>query len=224
MKKLILTLVAAAGMLGAQAQIKEGSITYSVDFQGLPPEAAGMMKGSELKVYFKETKSRSEFTNAFSSNTTISDEKTTTTLVDAMGQKYFYKMNKAEMEKENKSAPEPKITYTEEKKTIAGYECKKAVIETKSEKGETQKVDVWFTDKIQSSSAGKQAGQFKNLKGAPLEFSMNQGQFKMQMTATNVSTAPLPDSRFVANTDGYTEKSYAEMKAMQRGGGSSGTN
>jgi GLPGLI family protein len=219
MKKLFFTLVAVAGMYCAQAQVTEGCITYNVDFQGLPAEYASMFKGSELKVYFKDKKSRTEFTSPMSSNTTVSDETSTTNLVDAMGQKYFYKMSKAEMEKENKGGTDPKITYTEEKKTIAGYECKKAIIEAKNEKGETQKVDVWYTDKIKSSSAGKQAGQFKNLKGAPLEFAINQGQFKMQMTATNVSTAPLPDSRFVANTDGYTEKSYAEMKAMQQGGG-----
>jgi GLPGLI family protein len=222
MKKLIFSLIAVAGLLTTQAQIKEGSITYSVNFEGLPPEYAGMMKGSELKVYFKDKKSRSEFVNAFSSNTTISDENNTTTLVDAMGQKYFYKMSKADMEKESKKNPEPKITYLEDKKTIAGYECKKAVLETKNDKGEAQKMDVWYTDKIQSSSgSGRNQGQFKNLKGAPLEFSMNQGQFKMQMTATNVSTSPVADAKFTANTEGYTEKSYAEMKQMQKQGGGS---
>ena len=221
MKKLILSMLAVAGMLATQAQVKEGSITYSVDFEGLPPEAAGMMKGSEMKVYFKDKKSRTEFTSAFSSNTTFSDENNTTTLVESMGQKYFYKMSKADMEKENKKNPDPKITYTEEKKTVAGYDCKKAIVESKDEKGETHKIDVWFTDKIQggSGAGGRSSGQFKGLKGAPLEFSMNQGQFKMKMTATNVSTNPVPDARFVANTEGYTEKSYAEMKNMQRGGG-----
>ncbi|HXB42326.1 MAG TPA: DUF4412 domain-containing protein [Bacteroidia bacterium] len=219
MKKLFLSIIAVAGMLATQAQVKEGSITYSVNFEGLPPEAAGMMKGSELKVYFKDKKSRTEFTSAFSSNTTISDENTATTLVDAMGQKYFYKMTKAEMEKESKKNPDPKITYTEEKKTIAGYECKKAIIETKNEKGEVQKIDVWYTDKIQGSGNSGKMGGFKGLKGAPLEFSMNQGQFKMQMSATSVSTSPMPDSKFIASTEGYTEKSYGEMMKMQKGGG-----
>lgn len=221
MKKLIFSVLAVAGMLAAQAQVKEGSITYSVEFEGLPAEAQGMMKGSELKVYFKDKKSRSEFTSAFSSNTTISDENNTTTLVDAMGQKYFYKMTKAEMEKEGKKNPDPKITYTEEKKTIAGYDCKKAVVEAKNEKGEAQKIDVWYTEKIQGSSGtgGRASGQFKGLKGAPLEFAMNQGQFRMKMSATNVSTSPMADSKFIANTEGYTEKSYSEMMKMQRGGG-----
>lgn len=221
MKKLIFSVLAVAGLMAAQAQVKEGSITYSVEFEGLPAEAQGMMKGSELKVYFKDKKSRSEFTSAFSSNTTISDDAGTTTLVDAMGQKYFYKMTKAEMEKENKKNPDPKITYVNETKTIAGYDCKKAVVEAKNEKGETQKIDVWYTEKIISGNGGggRSSGQFKNLKGAPLEFAMNQGQFKMKMSATNVSTSPMADSKFVANTEGYTEKSYSEMMKMQRGGG-----
>ena len=219
MKKLFLSMIAVAGMLAAQAQVKEGSITYAVNFEGLPPEQAVMMKGTELKVYFKDKKSRSEFTNAFINTITITDENTQTTLMDQMGQKIFYKMNKADMEKESKKNPEPKITYTEEKKTIAGYECKKAIVETKNEKGEVQKVDVWYTDKIQSSGNGGKMAGFKGLKGAPLEFSMNQGQFKMQMSATNVSTSPMADAKFIASTEGYTEKSYSEIKAMQRGGG-----
>jgi GLPGLI family protein len=206
-------------MLSAQAQIKEGSITYSVEFEGLPAEYASMMKGSELKVYFKDKKSRAEMITPMTSNTTISDENTTTTLVDAMGQKFFYKMTKADMEKESKKNPDPKITYTEEKKTIAGYDCKKAIVESKNEKGETQKVDVWYTDKIQGSSStgGRSGAQFKGLKGAPLEFAIKTPQATMKVAATNVSTSPMSDSKFVANTEGYTEKSLAEMKAMQGG-------
>lgn len=212
-------MIAVAGMLATQAQVKEGSITYSVEFEGLPPEYAGMMKGSEMKMYFKDKKSRSEFVTPMSSSTTFNDEKGSITLSDAMGQKSFYKMSKADMEKESKKNPDPKITYTEEKKTIAGYECKKAIIEAKNEKGEAQKIDVWYTDKIQPSSGtgGRGASQFKNLKGAPMAFAINQGQVKVNMNATNVSTSPIPDSKFVANTDGYTEKSLSDM--MKQGGG-----
>ena len=83
-----------ATMLAAQAQIKEGSVTYSVNFEGMPPEQAGMMKGTEMKMYFKDKKSRSEFSNAFFNTITISDENTSTTLMEQMGQKQFYKLKK----------------------------------------------------------------------------------------------------------------------------------
>ena len=78
-----------------QAQtITEGSITYSVNFEGMPPEQAGMMKGSEMKIYFKEKKSRTEFTTAFFNYITVADENSSITLSEAMGQKSFYKMKK----------------------------------------------------------------------------------------------------------------------------------
>jgi GLPGLI family protein len=220
MKKLFLSVFTLATMLAAQAQTKEGSVTYSVNFEGMPPEQAGMMKGTEMKMFFKNGKSRSEFSNAFFNSTTISDENSSITLMEQMGQKQFYKLSKADMEKESKKTPEPKISYTEEKKTIAGYECKKAIVETKSEKGETNKIDVWYTDKLQGPSGhggGMGANQFKGLKGAPLEFSMQQGPMKMQMIATNVSTAPIPDAKFAASTDGYTEVKLEDLK-KQRGG------
>jgi len=137
-----------------------------------------------------------------------------------MGQKQFYKLNKEELEKESKKSPEPKITYTEEKKTIAGYECKKAIVEMKNDKGEVNKVDVWYTDKLQGPSGhagGRMGGQFKGLKGAPLEFSMQFGPMKTQMIASNVSTSAVPDSKFTVSTEGYTEIKLEDLK-KQRGG------
>jgi GLPGLI family protein len=125
-------------------------------------------------------------------------------------------MSKADMEKENKKNPDPKITYTEEKKTIAGYECKKAVVEMKDQKGEAQKANVWYTDKLPYNGGGRM-NQFKGLKGAPLEFESNQGPMKMRMTATKVTTTPVADSQFTLSTDGYTEMKAEDLQKMRGG-------
>ncbi len=104
------------------------------------------------------------------------------------------------------------------KKKIAGYECKKAIVETKNQKGETNKTDVWYCEKLQGvSNTSSGMGTFKGLKGASLEFSAQQGPMKIQMTATNVSTAPVADSKFVISTEGYTEIKAEDLK-KQRGG------
>jgi GLPGLI family protein len=216
MKKIFLTVVAIAGMFAAQAQIKEGSVTYSVSVEGLPPEQASMMKGMELNMMFKDKKSRVEFSSAMMTSTTVSDDNGSLTLMDGMGQKSFIKMSKADMEKENKKNPDPKITYTEEKKTIAGYECKKAVVEMKDQKGEAQKANVWYTDKLPYNGGGRM-NQFKGLKGAPLEFESNQGPMKMRMTATKVTTTPVADSQFTLSTDGYTEMKAEDLQKMRGG-------
>ena len=224
MKKLFFSVIAVAIGLGMQAQFKEGFITYSMNIEGLPPEAQSMMKGAEMKVYFKDKKARIEMTNAFVTSTTVADENSSTTTMEQMGQKSYFKMTKAEMEKqkEKSKSPEPKITYTNEKKTICGYECEKAVIESKDEKGQDQKMIAWVTDKLPNHHhMGNQRGgnHFKNLKGAALEYSMNQGPMKISFLATTVSNAPVPDSKFVLSTDGYTEIKYDDMKKMQGMGG-----
>ena len=217
MKKLFLTVVAIAGMFAAEAQITEGSITYTVAVDGVPPEQASMMKGMELNMMFKNKKSRAEFSMSMMTSTTVTDDNGSLMLMEMMGQKTFTKMTKADIEKESKKTPDPKITYTEEKKTIAGYECKKAIIEIKDQKGETQKLNVWYTEKLPYNGGGRM-NQFKGLKGAPLEFESNQGPYKMKMTATKVSTAPVADSEFVLSTEGYTEMKMDDLKKMQGGG------
>ena len=40
---------------------------------------------------------------------------------------------------------------------------------------------------------------------------------KMKMTATKVSTSPIPDSEFKVSTDGYTEMKMDDMKKMRGG-------
>jgi GLPGLI family protein len=217
MKKILLSVVAIAGMFAAQAQIKEGTVSYSVTVDGLPPEQASMMKGMELTMSFKDKKSRVEFSSAMMSTTTVSDDDGSLTLMDGMGQKNYIKMTKADIEKETKKSPEPKITYTEEKKTIAGYECKKAIVEVKDQKGETQKLNAWYTEKLPNNGAGRMGGQFKGLKGAPLEFETNQGPMKMKMTATKVTLSPIADSQFKISTEGYTEVNPADMQKMRGG-------
>ncbi len=216
MKKIFLTVVAIASMFAAEAQINEGAITYAVTMEGLPPEQASMMKGMELSMMFKNKKSRAEFSSAMMTTTSVNDDNGSLTLMDGMGQKSFIKMSKADLEKDSKKNPDPKITYTEEKKTIATYECKKAIVEVKDQKGETQKVNVWFTEKIPYTSGGKM-NQFKGLKGAPLEFEAAQGPYKMKFSATKVSLSPVADSEFILSTEGYTEMKSDDLKKMQGG-------
>src|ERR1700758_2813588 len=115
MKKIFLTVVAVAGMLAAQAQIKEGSVPYSVAVEVLPPEQASMMKGMELNMFFKDKKSRVEFSSTMMNTITVSDDDGSLTLMDGMVGKNYIKMSKADIEKESKKNPEPKITYVDEK-------------------------------------------------------------------------------------------------------------
>ncbi|MCD6065554.1 MAG: hypothetical protein K0S33_380 [Bacteroidetes bacterium] len=220
MKKIILSAALAFIAIGAFAQATEGTITYEMSADGLPPEQAAMVSGSELKMYFKGEKSRTEFNNAFVSTTTVKDDKKIVTLMDIMGQKKYMEVTADEAKKMEGKSPEPKIEYKDETKKIAGYDCKKAIITRKNEKGESSTSTVWYTEKIPYKGQGKSKGSagFGALKGAPLEFEMEMGPMKAKLVATEVSMGAVSDSKFVANTEGYVKMSKEEMEKQMGGG------
>lgn len=225
MKKLFSTLaVVALTALSLNAQIKEGYILYDMKIEGLPPEQAAMMGDMETKVTFKNGKALTEVTSMMFSQQMVVDETGMTMLMEQMGNKIAMKQTKEEMEKAEakvKDKPaDPKIEYTNETKTIAGYECKKAIITTVGKDKKEEKMEMWYSDKFENpNKEGKGRGQnvMKGLKGMPFEYAGGQGGMKFKMTAKEVSTDPVADSKFVLSTEGYKVMTADELKAMQGG-------
>jgi hypothetical protein len=226
MNKLFSTLaVVALSALSLNAQIKEGIITYAMTMEGLPPEQAAMIGDMELKSTFKNTKVLTEMSSMMFTNQTLVDDKGMVMLMEQMGNKIAVKQTKEEMEKEEAKQKEkpadPKIEYTTETKTIAGYECKKAIVTTISGKDKKEeKMEIWYSDKFENlNKEGKGRGQsfMKGLKGVPFEYSGAQGPMKFKMVAKEVSIEPVADSKFELSTEGYKMMTMDELKAMQGG-------
>ncbi|MES2763697.1 MAG: hypothetical protein V4677_15890 [Bacteroidota bacterium] len=223
MKKLFSTLaVAALTALSLNAQIKEGTITYNMTLQGLSPEEAAMMGDMESVMSFKTGKSLTEASSIMGSSTFLFDETGMLMLQDQMGNKTGMKQTKEEMEKEaaKEKTADPKIEYTDETKTIAGYECKKAIVTVVTKDKKEEKMDVWYSDKFENTNKeGKGQGQDfrKGLKGMPFEYGMSLGTLKIKFVAKSVSTDPVPDSKFVLSTEGYKMMTMDEMKSMRGG-------
>lgn len=225
MKKLFSTLaVVALSVVSLNAQIKEGSITYDMKMEGLPPEQAAMMGDMELKSTFKNGKSLTEMSSMMFTNQTLIDDKGMTMLMEQMGNKIAIKQTKEEMAKEEakvKDKPtDPKIEYINETKTIAGYECKKAIITMVGKDKKEEKMEVWYSDKFENTNKeGKGRGQgfMKGLKGVPFEYAGGQGGMKFKMLAKQVSVEPVADSKFELSTEGYKIMTMDELKATQGG-------
>lgn len=232
MKKIItsIALVLSCAFVSAQDSY---TVKMNMKIEGLPPEMAGF-GDQETVSYIKGEKSKTEISGMMGSQIILFDGKTHYFLNDAMGNKNGYTATKEEMEAANKSEKaeaKPKIEYTSDKKTIAGYECTKAIVTAEGKDKKEGKITVWVTDKIKSDMAqGKKGGNngmmnLGDLKGYPLEMEMNQSQQGMEMkiiiTATDVSTKTLDDSVFAVSTDGYNLTSYKafmdKMKSMKAG-------
>lgn len=215
MKKLI-TAVAIFMCAFTYAQ-QEGSITYLMAMEGVPPEQAAMMGDMETKIFYKDKKSLTEMSSMMMSYKTLNDENGSLILMDQMGNKFFTRVSKAEMDKnaEVNKDKEPKIEYLNETKSIAGFECKKAIVTSTGKEGEV-KMDVWYSEKVpyvSQGGGGRRGGEmFKGLKGMPMEFTIKQGPMNIKMTAKEVSFDKVPDSKFVLTTEGYTEKKMDELK------------
>ena len=199
----------------------EGIINFSLSFEGLSPEIESMMAGSEMKVYIKKEKSKTDMNMAVSHTTVITDSKTkqAITLMDMMGQKIMMKFNTDSLQKEQNQAP-PVIRYIDETKEIAGYKCGKAEITINSvtdESGQPQPFTsfVYYTEEIPVNEYDL---KMKGLKGYPMEYEMNQNGMKIKMTAKSVSKESIPNSAFDV-PPGYKEMTKEELMKSMMGGG-----
>jgi hypothetical protein len=225
MKKLFTTLaIVALSALSLNAQIKEGTITYNMTMEGMPPEQAAMMGDMEVKFSFKENKSLIETSTMMMSQQTVIDDKGLTLLVEVMGNKIAVKQTKDEMAKEEAKlkdkTPDPKIEYVNETKTIAGYECKKAIVTMvvgKDKKEEKQ--EIWYSDKFNYlDKDGKPKGEIKGLKGIPFEYTSYRAGFKSKLIAKEITTESVNDDKFNLSTEGYKIMTMDELMTMGRGG------
>lgn len=220
MKKLTLNLITFfLGTLALNAQITEGSILYTMQVEGMPAEQAAMFGDMDLRNTFKNGKVLTEMNSMMGSTQILVDDKNVLMLIDQMGNKMAINQTKEDAEKENakNKQPDPKIEYTNETKTIAGYECKKAIITLVDKNKKEEKIDMWYSEKFANPNIdGKGKGQqiMKGLKGLPFEYAGSFGPMKTKITAKEVSEAPVADEKFKLSSDGYKVMTPQELKAI----------
>jgi len=184
----------------------EGIVTYSISVDN--PQAASMMQGSSIKVYMKGDKSKTYSDMGVSKTTVFTDKATPDDpiiLLEIMGNKYQLKNDKTK-----KDDSKPVIKYTDDAKTIAGYNCHKAEVTTTGQDGQSYTTDVYYTEDLPSYSGSR--GQFKGLKGFPMEYSMKQQGMTISMSATTVTKQSVSDDTFTVPS-GYKLMTSEEMQA-----------
>lgn len=211
---ILLTIAAGAD---AQQKLSEGKVTFEIAYgdTDLPDETMAMMP-TEMDMYFKNDKSRVEMSMGMGMNQTmIFDNKarTMTMLMDMMGNKIAVKNTEEDIkkQKEKNGKKDNKIEFTNETKQIAGYTCKKAKVTN-----DEGSFDLYYTDDIVIKD-GDWNSDFKDIKGFPMQYQMNQGKMQMTMTAKKVTAQAVEDKMFTVPAD-YKEKTPEELQKMFGGG------
>ena len=223
MKKLVLLFaVTILSSVMSFAQMEEGHISFDIDVsseeEGMEM-AVMMFSGSTLDLYFADNKARTDMDmGSMMSMSTIMDNGTGEILMlmaGMIGEKAV-KTTSEELNAEEEETPEYKVELTKEKKTIAGYKCKKAIVTDE----EGDELIYWYTEDIKTSTPDAKSA-LAQLPGQALEYSIDKNGLMMSFTATKVATslsdADKKEKFSMEVPEGYEEMTFEEFTSM--GGG-----
>lgn len=206
--------------LTANAQGFKGIITYSMSYSGNVDAAtiAQQPKVMTVSIMGNLAKMNLLLGPVTLDVITNGDKKETTTMIDMMGEKKYFKSTTTEIEEESTKNGAPVIRYLEETKVIAGYTCKKAEYVTKDEDDKETVTTVYYSEEL-GSELTNFGSTFHGLKGFPMEYVITQGEIITTFAVTEVKKGKVKDTDFGIPSDyvELTAEEKAQMKAAFSG-------
>lgn len=179
-----------------------GKVTYSISYEGSQVDEAteGMMPKT-MATYIGQGFTKNVLFTGMGKQTVIYnlETKVKTAMIDMMGQKFAIESSEGDIEEELKNLPDADIETTDETKEIAGYQCKKLIINYKDAEGKpTSEGIAWFTEELEvSSEINFDLKYFQNIKGVLMEYEMDMGNSTMmKFTATEVEKKKISSKEF----------------------------
>lgn len=194
-----------------QKRLTEATISYDIviNTNNSTPQAADLLDGAVSIIYLKGNSSRSEMISSLGTQSTIVDGKTgnVTVLKDYGEQKYMIKLTPAEWELSNKKYEGSTFTYENEFKTIAGYNCQKAI----GKLGDGSTFTVYFTKDLIPVNKDFQYLN-KDLPGLAMQYEATLGKQKVTYTVSTINFNLVPAAKFDLPKSGYRVMTYEETK------------
>lgn len=208
---LVFTAILAGSALFAQRKLTEATISYDIviNTSNKNPQAADLLDGATSVIYLKGNSSRSEMISSLGTQATIIDGKSgeVTILKDYGEQKYMIKMTPDNWKQSNKKYEGISFTYFNEFKTIAGYNCQKAV----GKLSDSTSFTVYFTRDLLPVNRDFQYLN-RNLPGLAIQYEASLGKMQVTYTVSSVNFNPVPQTKFDLPRSGYRVMTYEESK------------
>ena len=193
----------------AQKKLTEATITYDIEISGnnANPQAADMLDGAVNMVYLKGNSSRTEMISTLGSQSTIIDGKTgkVTILKEYGDKKYMINLTPENWKTSNERYEGIQFTYENEYKTIAGYNCQKAVGVMK----DGTRFIVYFTRDLLPVNKDFQYFN-RDLPGLAMQYEATVGNRKVVYTVSNINFNLVPASKFDLPKSGFRVMTYEE--------------
>lgn len=205
----IIAMVPSALM--GQRKLTEATISYDIviNTSNAAPQAADLLDGATSVIYLKGSSSRSEMISSLGTQATIVDGKTgdVTLLKDYGEQKYMIKMTPDNWKESNKKYEGVLFTYINEFKTIAGYNCQKAI----GKLTDSSTFTVYFTKDLVPVNKDFQYLN-KNLPGLAMQYEATLGKLMVIYTVSTINFNPVPAAKLDLPKSGYRVMTYEESR------------
>jgi GLPGLI family protein len=197
--------------LSAQKKLTEATISYDIviNTNNSKLQAADLLDGATSVIYLKGNSSRSEMISSLGTQATVIDGKTgnVTILKDYGEQKYMIKMTPDNWKESNKKYNDITFTYINEYKTIAGYNCQKAI----GKLADSTAFTVYFTKDLVPVNKDFEYVN-RNLPGLAMQYEAVQGKRLVTYTVSSINFNPVLQSKFDLPKSGYRLMTYEESK------------
>ncbi|MCB0775683.1 MAG: hypothetical protein KDB99_05080 [Chitinophagaceae bacterium] len=198
-----------ATQLTAQKRLTEATITYNIliNTKGDSLQAADLLDGATSVIYLKGASSRSEMVSSLGTQATLIDGRSgnVTILKDYGEQRFMIKMTQDNWKESNKKYEGVVFTYGEEFKTIAGYNCQKAI----GTLPDSTTFVVYFTRELLPVNKEFQYLN-KNLPGLAMQYEAGLGNLMVTYTVSTINFNPVPQSKLELPKSGYRVMTYEE--------------
>lgn len=180
---------------GQNAKPGEGTVTYTISY---PDSAKYGMKATlfprTMDLFFKNDKATFVTSAGMGTMQLVNildykNQKFTGLLIDALRQNCAYTLTSDEI-KENENNPKFKFEFTNETKTIAGLECKKAIVKDITH---NTSFEVYYYDKIKFYYWNS---PFKDFDFLLMEYTHTINNLTMKLVATKVDLITPVDTTF----------------------------
>lgn len=195
--------------LFGQKKITEATISYDIviNTSNTVPQPVELLDGATSVIYLKGNSSRSEMSSTLGTQSTIIDGKSgkVTILKDYGEQKYMITMTPANWKTSNKKYEGISFTYENEFKTIAGYNCQKAI----GKLSDSSTFSVYFTKDLIPVNKDFQYLN-KNLPGLAMQYEATLGKLKVTYTVSSINFSLVAAAKFDLPKSGYRIMTYEE--------------
>ena len=195
----------------AQRKLTEATISYDIviNTSDAKPQAADLLDGATSVIYLKGNSSRSEMVSSLGTQSTIIDGKTDNVAIlkEYGEQRYMITMTPDNWKQSNKKYEGVSFTYLNEYKTIAGYNCQKAI----GKLADNTTFTVYFTRELVPVNKDFQYLN-KNLPGLAMQYEASMGKMSVTYTVSNINFNPVLQAKLDIPKSGYRVMTYEESK------------